>query len=57
MGFGGGGRPEVFWPGGFGPALLPLAGPLGGTLTRDEVPNSLYQPITMLDRSKSSNMI
>ena len=31
--------------------------PPGGTLTNEEVPNSLYQPITMLERSRSSSMI
>lgn len=30
---------------------------LGGPLTSDVVPNSLYQPITMLDKFRSSNMI
>lgn len=30
---------------------------LGGPLTSDVVPNSLYHPITMLDRFRSSSMI
>jgi len=34
-----------------------LGGPFGGKLTSDDVPKSLYQPMTMLDRSRSSNMI
>lgn len=34
-----------------------LGGPLGGRLTSEEVPKSLYQPMTMLDRSRSSSMI
>jgi len=32
-------------------------GCVGGRLTSDAVPNSLYQPITMLDKSKSSRRI
>ena len=31
--------------------------PPGGTLTNDEVPKSLYQPITMFDKSRSSSII
>lgn len=30
---------------------------LGGPLTSDVVPNSLYQPITILDRFRSSSII
>lgn len=30
---------------------------LGGPLTSDVVPNSLYHPITMLERFRSSSMI
>lgn len=29
----------------------------GGPLTKDVVPNNLYQPITILDRLRSSSMI